>query len=108
MGREQCQRTAFRGATRMALLACDETLANIVSYSGATELSFSCEKQDNVLHISFLDNGAPFDPTAVGAEKAFEQLDSGGMGLKLIRQNAAGMRYERRQNRNELSLYFNL
>ena len=94
--------------TRMALLACDEALTNIVSYSGATKLAFSCEKRDDVLYVSFFDNGVPFDPTATGAHKEFEELDSGGMGLKLIRQTAAGMRYERRQNRNELTLYFNL
>ena len=94
--------------TRMALLACDEALTNIVSYSGATELAFSCEKRNGGLCISFFDNGIPFDPTAVGDEKEFEELDSGGMGLKLIRQNASGMRYERRRNRNELILNFNL
>ena len=94
--------------TRMALLACDEALTNIVSYSGATELAFSCEKQGDSLCVSFFDNGIPFDPTAVGEEKEFEELDSGGMGLKLIRQNASGMRYERRRNRNELILNFNL
>ena len=94
--------------TRMALLACDEALTNIVSYSGATELAFSCEKRDKVLHISFFDDGFPFDPTATGAEKEFDELDSGGMGLKLIRQTASGMRYERRRNRNELTMYFNL
>ena len=94
--------------TRMALLACDEALTNIVNYSGATELAFSCEKQNGGLCISFFDNGIPFDPTAVGEEKEFEELDSGGMGLKLIRQNASGMRYERRPNRNELILNFNL
>ena len=93
---------------RMALLACDEALTNIVSYSGATKLSYSCEKRDNMLYVSFFDNGIPFDPTAVGEEKEFEELDSGGMGLKLIRQTAAGMRYERRRNRNELILNFNL
>ena len=103
--------TALAGDTqeaRMALLACDEALTNIISYSGATKLSYSCEKRDNLLYVSFFDNGIPFDPTAAGAEKEFEELDSGGMGLKLIRQTAAGMRYERRRNRNELTLYFNL
>jgi len=94
--------------TRMALIACDEALTNIVSYSGASELAFSCEKRDGGLCVSFFDNGIPFDPTAVGDEKEFEELDSGGMGLKLIRQNASGMRYERRRNRNELILNFNL
>ena len=110
---EEIRQAVFAAAgetqkTRMALLACDEALANIVSYSGATELAFSCEKQDGGLCISFFDNGIPFDPTAAGDEKEFEELDSGGMGLRLIRQTVSGMRYERRQNRNELILNFSL
>ena len=110
---ETVKRAVFAAAgetqkTRMALLACDEALTNIVSYSGATKLTFSCKRQDGDLCVSFFDNGIPFDPTAAGNEKEFEELDSGGMGLKLIRQTVSGMCYERRQNRNELILHFNL
>lgn len=110
---ETVKRAVFAAAgetqkTRMALLACDEALTNIVSYSGATKLTFSCKRQGGDLCVSFFDNGIPFDPTAAGNEKEFEELDSGGMGLKLIRQTVSGMCYERRQNRNELILHFNL
>ena len=98
-----------RPETRQALVACDETLTNIVSYSGASVLAFSCKKSGEQLSVSFSDNGVPFDPTAaIPEEKQFEGLDSGGMGLSLIRRCASSMRYERREDRNILTLTFPL
>ena len=41
-------------------------------------------------------------------EKEFELLDSGGMGLNLIRQCVSSMRYERKEDRNVLTLLFPL
>ena len=93
--------------TRKALLACDEALSNIVRYSGTTELSFQCIRQENSLCVTFQDNGIAFDPTAVQPEdKEFELLDSGGMGLNLIRQTVSSARYERQNGMNRFSLVF--
>jgi anti-sigma regulatory factor (Ser/Thr protein kinase) len=111
---EEIKKIAFAEAgdtpeTRKALLACDEALANIVRYSGATELAFSCKKQDNTLCVSFRDNGIPFDPTVVETEdREFEMLDSGGMGLNLIRRTVSSARYERRDGRNHFTMIFPL
>ena len=95
--------------TRGALLACDEALANIVNYSGAVNLAFSCVKKDGELCVAFSDDGTPFDPTAVSPEKKeFDALDSGGMGLSLIAQSVSAMRYERKDGRNVFTLFFTL
>lgn len=92
---------------RMALLACDEALSNIVHHSGALNLSFRCGKQGDRLCVVFSDDGIAFDPTtALTEEKDFDQLDSGGMGLQLIRQTASSVRYERKDERNLLTLMF--
>ena len=94
---------------RRALLACDEMLTNIVHYSKATNLSFLCDKQNDRLRVAFSDDGIPFDPTAVPLEeKEFDVLDSGGMGLSLIRQTASSAHYEWKNDRNILSLFFSL
>jgi anti-sigma regulatory factor (Ser/Thr protein kinase) len=78
--------------TRQALLACDEALTNIVCYSGASSLDFSCSTNGDMLSVSFSDNGIPFDPTAaIPMEKEFERLDGGGMGLNLIRLCTSSM-----------------
>jgi anti-sigma regulatory factor (Ser/Thr protein kinase) len=101
----QCQNIS---EAKKALLACDEALTNIVCYSGASSLDFSCSTNGDMLSVSFSDNGIPFDPTAaIPVEKDFERLD-GGMGLNLIRQCTSSMHYERRENRNILTLNFSL
>ncbi len=95
--------------TRKALLACDEALSNIVHYSGASALAFRCEKEGDTLCVILADNGIPFDPTAVQAEdREFETLDSGGMGLNLIRQTVSSARYERKDGRNLFTMRFNV
>lgn len=92
---------------RKVMLACDEVLANIVNYSKATKLTFSCGKKDSCFSVIFSDDGSPFDPTVEKApEKDFDMLDTGGMGLKLIRHTVSEMTYERKDDLNELTLRF--
>ncbi|MBO7669171.1 MAG: ATP-binding protein [Oscillospiraceae bacterium] len=92
---------------RQALLACDEWIANVVHYSAAEDFAFAFRVDGSTLHVSFSDDGIPFDPTLhVGAAKEFEALDLGGMGLALIRESAADMTYERVNGRNVLRLSF--
>ncbi|MCR4876283.1 MAG: SpoIIE family protein phosphatase [Clostridiales bacterium] len=94
---------------RQCLLACDEALTNIIRYSNAAAIFFDCAKEDGCLRVSFRDNGIPFDPTACGpTEKDPDMLDSGGMGLNMIRQIASAMRYERRDDENIFSMEFRM
>ena len=94
---------------RKIMLVCDEILANIVNYSKATELSFTCEKGDSIVSVAFSDNGIAFDPTAAKSpEKEFDMLDTGGMGLNVIRMSSKEMRYERKDDRNILTVHFEL
>ena len=94
--------------TRRALLACDEWINNVVAYSGAGSLYYFFVVDEDVLHMGFLDDGIPFDPTGVSVEVSvpFEELDRGGMGLGIIRRKASLMNYERRDGHNELLLEF--
>lgn len=88
-------------------LACEEWFANIVDYSGATAVFFSLEEGTDAIAVSFRDNGRPFDPTAFSAdEKEFDELDSGGMGLALIRQTASDWKYERADGENCVTMEF--
>jgi len=95
---------------RQALLACDEWIANVASYSGAKRFAFRCLLQDGALLVGFRDDGIPFDPTQEqdGDPQDFESFDLGGMGLGLIRQTAAEMRYAREGDENHLALRFSL
>ena len=92
---------------RQCLLACDEALTNIIRYSNAADISFDCAKEAGCLRVSFRDNGIPFDPTAYcPMEKEPDLLDSGGMGLNMIRQIVSAMRYERKDDENIFSMEF--
>lgn len=92
---------------RRALLACDEWIANVVSYSGAKQFAFSVRREEETLLLAFSDDGMPYDPTENQEELAdFDDLDQGGMGLSLIRQTASRMEYSRSENRNILLLWF--
>ena len=92
---------------RQILLACDEILTNIVSYSGADALRFRAEKTVDGFTVSFSDNGKPFDPTVTpSGSDSFESMSEGGMGLGLVHQLASSMHYEREDDENRLTLGF--
>jgi len=89
-----------------ACLACEEAFVNVVSYSKANHLWFAVMGNGTALRIALADDGDPFDPTStVVAEKDFEELDCGGMGIGLVRQLASGLQYHRENNRNVLVIY---
>ena len=89
-----------------ACLACEEALVNIVSYSNANHMWFDVsEEGEGALRIILADDGNSFDPTSAAvAEKEFESLDSGGMGINLVRQLASDLHYRREANRNILAI----
>ena len=95
--------------SRRMILACEEIFANIISYSGADDVSFACIRMGQVYSVTFSDNGVPFDPVnAYIREKSFEELDTGGMGIKLAKMNSSDMVYTRVNNRNNLTLKFDI
>ena len=94
-------------AARSVLLACDEILTNIVSYSGADRLRFRCLREDGGLRADFADNGTAFDPSQTPSEpESFESMSEGGMGLGLVHQLVSSMEYRRSGEENLLSLHF--
>ena len=91
------------------VLACEEILTNIVSYSGADRLDFLCVKIDDKLVIRFSDNGSGFDPVNSAAqEKEFEEFDTGGMGISLVKQITEKLTYRRIEDKNILRMVFKL
>lgn len=101
----QCQNIS---EAKKALLACDEALTNIVSYSDASELWFSFRQHTAVSEAVFRDNGKPFDPFAAPQPEKpeFDFLDRGGMGISLIRQIAPDSDWQRKDGYNILTLRF--
>ena len=90
---------------RKACLVCEEAFANTVSHSGATRIWAAISEGDGCLRIELSDDGAAFDPLAAEvADKDFEELDSGGMGIGLVRQLASHAEYRRDAGRNVLTV----
>lgn len=95
---------------KKALLACEEAFVNIVSYSGASYIKFSCSAGGGVLTVTLKDNGISFDPFAgeSSAEKDFESFDKGGMGISLIKQIAEKTEWRFENGHNVLTLIFKI
>jgi anti-sigma regulatory factor (Ser/Thr protein kinase) len=93
--------------TRNIIMVCEEIFTNIVSYSGADEVFYSICRSGDIYSITFTDNGVPFDPsTSDIPDKPVDELDTGGMGIKLARMYSREMEYHRENDRNHLTLKF--
>ena len=93
--------------TMRACLAAEEAFANVVAHSGATWARYSVAVHDGLLDVVLEDDGTAFDQTVdPGAGKPFDELDSGGMGLPIIRGSAQRLSYRREGCRNILQMGF--
>ena len=94
------------GLKRKMCLACEEAFVNVVSYSGASSVWFTVSEAEGGLIVTLADDGAAFDPTSSApVEKEFEELDTGGMGINLVRELATTLSYRREAGLNKLSIF---
>ena len=96
-------------ASRRFLVALDEVLSNIVRHgrpSPATiDLTFSLAEE--VLEVELVDSTGPFNPLDAPPPDTSAPLDArrpGGVGIALVRAVMDRVRYERRGERNVLTL----
>ena len=93
--------------TRRWILACEEIYVNIISYSGADNVSIRFERREATCSVTFFDDGMAFDPNKADVgKKEFEELDSGGMGIMLAGKCAKEMIYNRIEGINVMTLRF--
>ena len=104
-------RAGFPEAMRMTLdLIIEEVVLNIVQHGygdvgGAIELK--CAVQGDLLLLEFIDAAAEFDPLRrkdPDIECPLEERQVGGLGIYLVKQLAASVEYERRDDRNVLKV----
>ncbi|WP_127090914.1 ATP-binding protein [Aquabacter cavernae] len=94
-------------------LSVEEALANVITHA------FEDVESDPVIRVDYfrpapdsvgmriLDNGPPFDPTAVESASLAESVESahiGGHGVRLMRHFLSHIGYVRRDGMNELTL----
>lgn len=93
-------------------IAIDEVMSNIAQYAydtddGAITVRLEAEQDPRSVVLSFMDNGVAFDPVAKDdpdvSLKASER-SVGGLGIYLVKKMMDGVRYERRDGVNILSL----
>jgi serine/threonine-protein kinase RsbW len=94
-------------------LCLEEAVANIIMYSvakdGRLEIAVEVGRSDRALVAWIEDNGSAFDPTQVPrppVPTSLTQAKAGNLGIHLMRSFANGVHYERRDNRNRLSIRF--
>jgi serine phosphatase RsbU (regulator of sigma subunit)/anti-sigma regulatory factor (Ser/Thr protein kinase) len=92
-------------------LCAGELLTNIVEYAYEDRAPHSIElgaaMDDREIRLEIADDGLPFDPVThrlVRPPDLLSEARWGGWGLRLVRQFADECRYERRGNRNIVSL----
>src|SRR5215475_7640213 len=97
-----------------AIQVClEEAVANIIMYSTTTgdrlEIVVEVERTDETFVAWIEDNGSAFDPTRVPrppVPTSLTQAKVGNLGIHLMRSFANSMRYERRDSRNRLTIWF--
>ena len=92
-------------------VVCDEVLANVIAHGfpdlGEHEIEVSVELAGRRLVLSVSDDGVPFDPLAVASPDTSQPLEDrsiGGLGIHLVRHLVDDVTYERRGERNVLTV----
>lgn len=91
-------------------LAVDEIFTNIVNYAygaegGKVEIAFSCK--DGIAQITFADSGIPYDPLKKDDPDLTlspEEMQIGGLGVFIAKNNMDAISYRYENNRNILTM----
>ena len=91
------------------LVAVDEIGNNIASYSGSPEMEvvFARTAEPPEVRLTFIDAGTPWNPLAhldPDTTLGLDERTVGGLGLLMVKKLMDDVRYERRGDRNVLTL----
>ena len=90
-------------------LALEEAVSNVMLYAypgKSGQVLVECDKSDKLV-FTITDSGVPFDPTQQADPDitlSVEERAIGGLGIHLVRQLMDDIRYERKDNKNILTL----
>jgi anti-sigma regulatory factor (Ser/Thr protein kinase) len=97
-------------ALTLAALAIEELATNAIKYGGATaggHIEVEIQVAAGRLTIVVSDDGHPFNPLDVPAPDTslpIEEREVGGLGIHLLRTLSDEMSYERRDERNRVTI----
>jgi len=99
------------GTTMQMNLAMEEAVVNVMNYAYPADVKGTVDIEakagDGWLQFIISDSGTAFDPTAKGevdTTLSAEERGIGGLGIHLIRQIMDSIDYERKDDRNVLTL----
>lgn len=101
----------MRAATQIDV-AIDELFSNIARYAydsgtGEATVRFEFDAPSRTASIRFIDGGAPYNPLEredPDVTLSAEAREIGGLGIFLVKKTMDGMRYERKDGRNILTI----
>jgi len=109
--RRLAQWGAGAGARYLAQLAVEELGTNIIKYGYDDQnghfIRLSAAREEGVFRICLEDDGHEFNPCLTpepDPDLSLQDRTPGGWGLSLVRRMAAGMAYERRGDRNVVTV----
>ena len=92
-------------------LVLEEAATNVISYAFTDDqvhcFTIDAKTEENLLYLTLTDDGAPFDPTEVppvDTTAPAEERQIGGLGVFLITQLMAEVKYERKNEQNIFTL----
>lgn len=95
-------------------LAIEEAVVNVMNYAynePGQPINIEASVENDCLLVTITDNGKEFDPTAAAEpdlDLPAEERPIGGLGVMLVRHIASEVKYERVNDSNRLSLFFNI
>lgn len=93
--------------TMKFLIALDEVLNNVVSYSGARESSIQIDNIDGVFSVKVIDDGMPFNPlekTDPDVTLDADERGVGGLGIYMVKKSMDNVLYFYENGKNVLKL----
>jgi anti-sigma regulatory factor (Ser/Thr protein kinase) len=97
-------------ARRRMLTALDEILSNVVRHampSRAAVIEMILSRDENLVRVEVVDDARPFNPLLVPApdtSSPLELREPGGLGIALVRALTDEVQYERRGDRNRVTM----
>lgn len=92
-------------------IIADEIVSNIISYSDSIEnnqkLIFSITRKNNNVRLKIIDFGQQFNPLLIDTPDTTSDLEEraiGGLGIYLVRQFSKEIRYQRKNEKNILTI----
>ncbi len=89
------------------IIALDEIYSNIVKYSCASDIELTCSVAEDMIYLTFSDNGIPYNPIEANEPDItlpMQERPIGGLGLHMVRKMMDYIDYKYEDDRNVFTI----